>query len=74
MIQRLKEFRTVVLGSTFGTKNGEGTGDWRNFTMRAAYSVTYRSGVKSRTMRWTGYATRMGQKTNRYVQDFGREI
>jgi hypothetical protein len=74
MIQRLKVFRTVVLGSTFGTDNEEGTGDWRNCVMRAAIVSTYRSGVKSRTKRWTGYATRMGQKTNKCVQDFGREI
>jgi hypothetical protein len=33
MIQRLKVFGNVVLGSTFGTKNEEGTGDWRNCTI-----------------------------------------
>jgi hypothetical protein len=74
MIPRLKVFRFVVLASTFGTENEEGTGDWRNCIMRAAFVTTYYSGVKPRTMRWTAYETPMGQKTNRCVQDFGREI
>ena len=74
MIQRVKVFRIVVLGSTLRTKNEEGTGDSRNCIMRAQFVTTYRSSVTSRAMRWTGHATRMGQKTNKCVQDFGREI
>jgi hypothetical protein len=45
-----------------GTKNEKGTGDWRNCIMRAEFVTTYHSGVKPRTMRWTGYVARMGRR------------
>jgi hypothetical protein len=59
-----------VLRRIFGPKRGEVTGSWRKLHSEELHNL-YSSPsiirmIKSKTMRWAGHVTRMGEKRNAY--------
>jgi hypothetical protein len=63
-------FENRVLRRIFGPKRDEVTGDWRKVRNEELCDL-YSSPsiiriIKSRRMRWTGHAARMGEKRNAY--------
>jgi hypothetical protein len=70
---KLKVFEKRVLRRIFGSKMDEIRGCWRKMHYKGLHNL-YSSPniiriIKSRRMRWTGHAARMGQKRNAY-RDF----
>jgi hypothetical protein len=64
---RLRVFENRVLRRIFGPKRDEVTGEWRNLQneeLRDLYSMPSIISriIKSRRMRWTGHAARIGKR------------
>jgi hypothetical protein len=67
---RLRVFENRVLGSIFGPKRDEVTGECRKLHNKELLDL-YSSPsilriIKSRRMRWAGHVARMGEKRNAY--------
>jgi hypothetical protein len=63
-------FENRMLRRMFGPKRDEVTGDWRKLHNEELHNL-YSSSliiriIKSRRMRWTGHAARMGEKRDAY--------
>jgi hypothetical protein len=72
---RLRVFENRVLRKTFGLKRDGVTGEWirrHNEELYDLYSQNITWVIKSRRMRWTGHAARMGDRRGAYRVLVGR--
>jgi hypothetical protein len=67
---KLRVFENRVLRRIFGPKRDGVTGGWRKLPNEELHNLYSSPGIiriiMSRTMRWTGHLTRMGEKRNLY--------
>jgi hypothetical protein len=58
--------KNTVLRRIFGTKKDEVTGEWRGLHNKGLYDLQSSSNIlrviKSKSLRWAGYAARLGEK------------
>jgi hypothetical protein len=63
---RLRVFENSVLGTIFGPRSDEVTGEWRklhNEELHILYSSpNINRQIRSRTVRWAGHVARMGEE------------
>jgi hypothetical protein len=63
-------FENRVLRRIFGPQRDEVTGEWRKLHNKELHDLYSSQSIiriiKSRTMRWAGHVTRMGEKRNAY--------
>jgi hypothetical protein len=74
---RLRVCENSVLRRIFGPYRDEVTGEWRKLhkeELRDLYSsASIIRIIKSRSMRWTGYVARIGEKRNAYRYCWNRQ-
>jgi hypothetical protein len=62
---RLRVFENRVLRSIFGRRRNEVTGEWRRLHYKELYALYSSPNIirvlKSRRLRWSGHAARMGR-------------